>query len=94
MGIVTTARWQSLCADDCWVDVESVLGGLRFWQTGIAREPDLDVLCWQGLLSRLIKLIGMAARIASACAAMLRVILAMVGGVIDVMTCRNGTADG
>lgn len=61
---------------------------------GIGRVPDFDALRWRGLLSRLRKLIGMAARITSACAAMLRAILAMADGAIDVMTCRNETADG
>jgi len=69
-------------------------GRRRLGRTGIAREPNFDVLRWQGLLSRLIKLIGMFARIASACAAMLRAILAMVDGAIDVMTCRNEMVDG
>jgi hypothetical protein len=61
---------------------------------GIAREPNFDALRRQGLLFRLSRLIGMAARIASACVAMLRAILAMADGAIDVMTCRNETADG
>jgi len=94
MEIVTTACWQSLCEVDCLVGVESVLGGGGLGERASRASPNFDVLRWQGLLSRLIKLIGMFARIASACAAMLRAILAMVDGAIDVMTCRNEMVDG
>jgi hypothetical protein len=69
-------------------------GRRRLGRTGIAREPEFEVLRWRELLLRLRRLIGMAARIASACAAMLRAILAMASGAIDVMTYRNETADG
>ena len=54
-------------------------------RTRITREPDFDVLRWQSLLSRLRKLLGIAARIASACAAMLRAILAIADCAIDVI---------